>query len=228
MDMIVVFDKVLVPWERVFFYDNIEMTNRLFTDSLFFPLTVHQVVSRQVVKVEFVLGVVQALVDTINVGEYSHVKEKIAEIIVALETMKSFLLASEVQAKKLKWGIMVPDHRPLYAAINTFPKLYPRFSEIIQLLGASGLASIPTEQDFNSDIRSDLDLYLQSASKPAVDRVKLFRLAWDLSMSAFGTRQTLYERFFFGDSIRLAEGLYKGYEREEFVKRVHDFLDIES
>ena len=105
-------------------------------------------------------------------------------------------------------GIYATRSTTLQVAINIFPRVYPRFTEIIQLLGASGLMSIPTENAFQSSIRKDLDQYLQSKSNNAEERVKLFRLAWDLTMSAFGTRETLYERFFFGDPIRLSSELY--------------------
>ncbi|WP_099159167.1 4-hydroxyphenylacetate 3-monooxygenase, oxygenase component [Virgibacillus ndiopensis] len=228
MDTVIVFNDVLVPWDRVFYYDNPRITGKFFTESLFFPLTLHQIVARQVTKTEFVLGIVQSLVDTINIGEYQHVQDKVSEIILARETMKAFLIASEHQAKQDVNGTMVPDLNTLYAAINTFPKIYPRFSEIIQSLGASGLVSIPTEKDFKSEIKGELDLYLRAATKKAEDRVKLFRLAWDLSMSAFGTRQTLYERFFFGDPIRLSQSLYMNYKKDKYVENVHRFLNMES
>ncbi|MGO4889906.1 4-hydroxyphenylacetate 3-monooxygenase, oxygenase component [Anaerobacillus sp. MEB173] len=218
-DAIVVFDNVLVPWERVFYYDNDDVKNRLSVEGAFSRLALHQVVSRQVVKVEFILGVAQLIVDAINSSEYQHVQEKVSEIIVALETMKALLLASEEGAVKQN-GYMLPNLPPLFAAINTFPRLYPRLIEILQLLGASGLVAIPAERDFYSEIKVDLEKYLQSSTKNAKDRVKLFRLAWDTCMSAFGSRQTLYERYFFGDPIRLSSMLYQTYNRKELIERV--------
>jgi 4-hydroxyphenylacetate 3-monooxygenase len=92
------------------------------------------------------------------------------------------------------------------------------------MIGASGMVSLPTEKDFASDLREDLNQYLQGANKPAKDRVKLFRLAWDLTMSPFGTRQSHYERYFFGDPIRLTSNLYKNFPKGEFVKNISDFL----
>ncbi|MER2171821.1 MAG: 4-hydroxyphenylacetate 3-hydroxylase C-terminal domain-containing protein, partial [Psychrobacillus psychrodurans] len=146
------------------------------------------------------------------------------EIIIALETMKALVIKSEVEAKVDKGGWMQPDSTTLQIAMNVFPRIYPRFSEIIQLLGASGLMSIPTESAFQSPIRNELNHYLQSWEDIGKDRVKLFRLAWDLTMSAFGTRQTLYERFFFGDPVRLASQLYFSYDTDEYVQRVKDIL----
>ena len=55
--------------------------------------------------------------------------------------------------------------------------------------------SIPTENAFQSMIRKDLNQYLQAKSTNAEDRVKIFRLAWESTMSAFGTRETLYVIF---------------------------------
>ena len=226
MDSIVVFDNVLVPWDRVFYFDNKEVSNSFMNVSLFIPFTLHQVISRQIVKTEFILGIVQSIIDTINIREYQHVQEKASEIIVALETMKALVIKSEVEAEVNEWGFIVPDRTTLQIAINVFPKVYPRFTEIIQLLGASGLMSIPTESSFQSDIRKDLDQYLQSKADNAENRVKLFRLAWDLTMSPFGTRQTLYERFFFGDPVRLTSQLYHTYNKEPYVERVKDILGL--
>lgn len=223
MDTVVVFDHVTVPWERVFFYKNLEVANSFKATSAFQPFTLHQAVCRQTVKAEFVLGVAQSIIDTINISEFQNVQENGAEIIVALETMKALLTKAETDAKTDEFGLMRPDPNPLQAAISIFPKVYPRLTEIVQLLGSSGLITIPTEKDFNSDIRGDLDQYLQSASGNAEDRVKLFRLAWDLTMSPFGTRQTQYERFFFGNPVRLSSQLYFDYEKDSYVDWVKEF-----
>ena len=220
MDTIVVFDNVLVPWDRVFFYDNVDVGQNYLSLGSFQPFALHQVLSRQIVKTEFMLGVVQSIIDSINISGYQHVQEKATEIIVALETLKALVIKSEVEAKLNKAGLMQPDLTTLRIAITIFPKIYPRFSEIVQLLGASGLMSIPTEDAFQSPIRKDLDQYLQSAGNNAEDRVKLFRLAWDATMSPFGTRQTLYERFFFGDPVRIIMGLYHDYDKVPYVEFV--------
>ena len=90
------------------------------------------------------------------------------------------------------------------------------------------MISIPTENAFQSSIRPDLDQYLQSATKNAEERTKIFRLAWDATMSSFGTRQTQYERFFYGDPVRLATDLYKAYPKQQYVKNVSEFLKLKK
>jgi 4-hydroxyphenylacetate 3-monooxygenase len=120
---------------------------------------------------------------------------------------------------------MVPNAKPLMTAIIYYQKTYPRLVEILHLLGASGFISLPTEKDFDSLIGKDLEKYLQSKNDSAKDRVQLFRLAWDLTMSPFGSRQTQFERFFFGDSIRLSSSLFHLYDRATFVRYVQSFID---
>nr|WP_233711554.1 4-hydroxyphenylacetate 3-monooxygenase, oxygenase component [Lederbergia citrisecunda] len=228
MDSIVVFDNVLVPWERVFYYDNVDAAIDFLNKSSFYSFAYHQVIIRQVVKTEFILGVAELLVATINVSEYQHIQEKLSEIIIGLETMKALLDKSEADAEIDEWGYMRPSIIPLQVAGTIFPKMYPRFCEIIQLIGASGMVSLPTEKDFESPIRQDLEKYLQATNKTAEDRVKLFRLAWDLTMSPFGTRQIQYERYFFGDPIRLSSNLYKAYPKQLSVDRVSQFLHLKN
>lgn len=226
MDSIVVFDNVLVPWDRVFFYDNVEAAADFMNQSSFHTFAYHQVVNRQIVKTEFILGVAQLLIDTIHVGEYQHIQEKLSEIIIGLETMKALLEKSENDAELDAWGYMRPSMIPLHVASNIFPRIYPRFCEIIQIIGASGMVSLPTDKAFDSEIRPELEQYLQADGMNAEDRVKLFRLAWDLTMSSFGTRQTQYERYFFGDPIRLASNLSKYYPKDKHIEVISKFLNL--
>ncbi|AGE22740.1 MULTISPECIES: 4-hydroxyphenylacetate 3-monooxygenase, oxygenase component [Geobacillus] len=228
IDAMVVFDEVLVPWDRVFFYKNAWLAKELDEETHLSIMLLHQVLARRIVKTEFFLGAVELLSEAIQIGGYQHVQEKIGEIAAALEALRGMLLASELHAKPDRRGTMVPDAAPLYAAAFLYQRLYPRFADIIQLLGASGLVCLPTEADFSSPLRPDLDRYLQAAMLPAEQRVRLFRFAWDMAMSAFGTRQTLYERFFFGDPARFATTFYHRYDREACAEIVRQFLDSEQ
>jgi 4-hydroxyphenylacetate 3-monooxygenase len=94
----------------------------------------------------------------------------------------------------------------------------------MQLVTTSGLITIPTEADFDGPRGADIAKYLQGAASSAEERVALFRLAWDMSISAFGGRQSHYELFFFGDPPRMKQALYGVYDRSECVARVNAFV----
>jgi 4-hydroxyphenylacetate 3-monooxygenase len=101
---------------------------------------------------------------------------------------------------------------------------YPRMVEILQLLGSSSFMIIPSEADFASPLAPDIEQYLATDTAAARDRVRLFRLAWDVAGSAFGSRQVLYERFFASDPLTRARILNAIYPKAEITRRVRDFL----
>ncbi|WP_270180011.1 4-hydroxyphenylacetate 3-monooxygenase, oxygenase component [Alkalihalobacillus sp. CinArs1] len=224
-DSLVVFDNVLVPWNRVIIYKDFQVLSDLDAETGMYAFLQYQAVCRQVVKLEFLLGLCEAMCDAIQISEFEHVKLKMTEIIVSLEIMRALLLSSEVNSEINRYGTRVPDSKPLRTANNYFAKTYPRLIEITQLLGASSMISLPTEDDFESKIKGDLGQYLQGANIDAKERVKLFRIAWDIGMSAFGSRQTQFERFFFGDPIRLSTSFYNSYPKQAYHDMVQDFLN---
>jgi 4-hydroxyphenylacetate 3-monooxygenase len=145
MDAIVIFDDVLVPWERVFLLGDMDRCNNCFgaTDAVVHMM--HQVVIKDIAKAEFLLGVILMMIETVAIEQFQHVQEKAAEVITYLELMKSSLHAGEAAAHLNAWGVMTPGRMPLDVGRNMFPKWYPRIKEIVQILGASGLMATATE-----------------------------------------------------------------------------------
>jgi len=224
MDAVVVFEDVLVPWERVFLYGDPELANGAFGASNAVIHMAHQVMAKNIAKTEFMLGLVSLIVDTIAIEPFQHVHEKVAEVIIGLETMRALKRVAEADAQIDRWGMMTPARGPLDAARNLYPKLYPRFVEIVQQLSASGLMAIPTEADIQGPIGPDIERFFTAARADARDRIALFRLAWDTAVSSFGSRQALYERFFFGDPVRMAGALFNTYDRKPYMERVREFI----
>jgi 4-hydroxyphenylacetate 3-monooxygenase len=105
-----------------------------------------------------------------------------------------------------------------------FPYWYPRMVELLQLLGAGGFMMTPSQHDLNSPIGPLIEKYYQGADAPGSDRVKLFKLAWDLVGDAIGSRQVLYERFFSGDPVRNMALRYVSYDKTAVVDKVKAFL----
>jgi 4-hydroxyphenylacetate 3-monooxygenase len=228
MDAVVIFDDVLVPWERIFLLRDVERCNKAFAATGAVAHMAHQVVTKNIAKTEFLLGITSLLVEAIAVEQFQHVQSKIAEMIYYLESMRAFARVSEVDAVANQWGVMTPSWPPLDAARNMFTWIYPRMIEILQLLGASGMMARPTQADLESPLRPVIEKYFQAARVDAVDRIKLFRLAWDTALSSFGSRQVVYERFFFGDPVRMQMATFAAYDRQPYMDRVRQFLAREA
>ena len=226
MDALVVFDDVRVPWENVLLHRDVERCNQAYARTGAAVHMTHQVVVKNIAKSEFLLGLASLMVSTIGAENFQHIQEKLAEIWVGMEAMKAFLRAAEADAALDEWGVMRPAWNPLDAARNLYPRLYPRMVEIIQQIGASGLVTMPTEADVRGPLAEDIRRYYQAARAEAHDRIPLFRLAWDVALSAFGSRQVLYERFFFGDPVRMAGALVAGHngEIQRHAEQVREFV----
>ncbi len=224
MDCVVVFKQVLVPWERVFLCGDVARCNALYGDTNAVVNMMHQVVVKNTVKAEFMLGLAAKIAEVSDALSLPHVRERLAEMIITAELMRSSLRAAEADAHVDQWGEFVPARPPLDVARNLFPRLYPRLVEIIQLNSSSSLMATPAEADFQSPLLPDLERYFAGSGALAKDRVALYRLAWDVAGSAFGSRQVLYERFFFGDPVRMASALVDNTELKPLVKRIEDFL----
>lgn len=224
-DTIASFENVFIPWERVFICGNSSICNRTFHETNAVVHMSHQVVAKNIVKTEFILGVALSIMDAIGIDQFQHVKDKGTEIMLVLETMKSHLYRAEHNAKLDESGTMTPDFSALDAARNWYPRIYPSLVEIVRVLGASGLMGIPTQADFDHDeIGPIIHRGLQGRNVEGYERVQLFRLAWDLTLSAFGARQTHYEYYFFGDPIRMGMTYFDGFEKDKYKKYIKDFL----
>jgi 4-hydroxyphenylacetate 3-monooxygenase len=225
MDAVVIFDDVFVPWERVFCYRDVNMCNSVAVRTGALPQMAYQVVCKNIAKTEFLLGLASMMVDGSGLESFQHIHEKIAEVWINLTTLKAFKRASEADAHANEYGVVTPLWDPLDAARNLYPRLYPRMVEIIQQIGASGLVAMPTQADLNGDLGDEIRYYYQAARLEAAERIPLYRLAWDTAVSAFGSRQVLYERFFFGDPVQMASAVFKDKDRSESVDKVRRLLE---
>ncbi len=224
LDSVVMFENVFVPWERVFLYRDVARCNAAYSRTGALACMSHQVVVKNLAKTEYLMGLASLMAHSIAIESFQHIQEKLAEIWVNMETMRAFLRAAEADATVDEYGMLRPAWDPLDAARNLYPRLYPRMVEIVQQMGASGLVAMPAEADVQGPLAAEIELYFQAARAEAHDRIPLFRLAWDTALSAFASRQVLYERFFFGDPVRMAGALVSSHDRTAYMDRVREFL----
>lgn len=228
MDAVLVFDDVLVPWNRVFLKSDVELSNKMQLAIHLPTFTAHQTSIRALAKLDFALGVAFMIAETIDIKGFLHVQEKLGELITYRELVSASIRASEADAEVLHDGLVKPADNPLQAVRTFMPRIYPRVIEVIQLIGAGGLMMVPSTADVNGPLRDDIQKYYRGAHSSADDRLKLFRLAWDLVGDGFGSRQVLYERYYAGDPVRLTARSYLTYEsRERMMDLVRQVINEE-
>jgi aromatic ring hydroxylase len=61
---------------------------------------------------------------------------------------------------------------------------------------------------------------MRSHNIGAAEKIRLFRLAWDLAGDSSGSHQELYERWHRGDIVRNRNNLYLRYDRSHISERI--------
>ncbi len=225
-DAVVVFNNVLVPWERVFVHRNPALCNRIYPETHVSGHTSHQAAVKALAKTEFMLGLALSLTRSTKIDGYLHVQGMLAEIMLFRETVMSCIVAAEANPIPTKFGTVSPDQMPFWVIRLGFPRMFHRMQEIIQLLGAGGLVAAPSNAEFLGEAADDVKQYLQSSTQNAEERVRLCRLAYDASVSSFAGRQQLYERYYTGDPVRLAGTLVNLYPNKDgLIRRVDDLIE---
>jgi aromatic ring hydroxylase len=195
-DAVFIMDKVLVPWENVFVYGDIDKANNFFPRTGFLPRFVVHGCTRLAVKLDFISGLLLKATEAAGTKDYRGVQANVGEVIAW---------------RKLFWGLsdaMVRDPKPWigdYVLPNMDPgnayqiiatMAYTRVKYLIEQTVASGLIYLNSHaRDFkNPEIRPYLDQYLRGSNGyKAEERVKLLKLLWDCLASEFGGRHELYE-----------------------------------
>ena len=108
MDCIVFFDDVLVPWERVFIYGDVELLNGAANGTHYSAHTSHQGAAKNLAKCELVLGVALLMTETLGNAHLPHTEERIGELMLYTELMRACMRAAEADAKLDEWGVMCP------------------------------------------------------------------------------------------------------------------------
>jgi 4-hydroxyphenylacetate 3-monooxygenase len=224
MDCIVFFDNVLVPWERVFLLYDVDRLNSVPHVTHSTAHSAHQGAAKNLAKCEFVLGLALLMTEALGNAHLPHTEERIGELMLYTELMRSCKRAAEADAEIDRWGVMTPAILPSESTRNLMMTCYPRMIEILQLLGSSSFLLTPSEADMAGPLAPQIEQYLATDKTAAKDRVKLFRLAWDVAGSAFGSRQVLYERFFASDPLTRARAMAAVYPKGPVMERVLDFL----
>src|SRR2546430_3292655 len=181
MDCVVFFDDVLVPWERVFVLGDVDLINGTAMTTHSAAHTAHQNAAKNLAKCEFVLGVALLMTETLGNAQLPHSEERLGELMMYTELMRACIRAAEADAEPDQWGVVCPVPLQIELTRNLFMTAYPRMIEILQLLGSSSFLITPSEADFQSPLAPHIEQYLATDTTAARDRVKLFRLAWDVA-----------------------------------------------
>jgi 4-hydroxyphenylacetate 3-monooxygenase len=207
-DTIFVLDKVLVPWENVFVYRDLEKASTFFPMSGFLPRFTFQGCTWLAVKLDFLAGLLLKALEITGSKDFRGAQARVGEVLAWRNMM--WALTDSMAHNPDPWveGTVLPNMNAGLAYRWFMTQGYPRVREIIEQDLGSALIYLPSHAaDFtNPEVRPYLDRYMRGSNGyEAVDRVKVMKLLWDAIGSEFGARHELYERNYGGnhEAIRI-------------------------
>jgi 4-hydroxyphenylacetate 3-monooxygenase len=224
-DCMVLFDNVLVPWERVFIYRDLEAYNNAQRNTHAHTHSAHQYATKDLSKAEFMRDLAITVARSTNVDQYQHIQGMLAELINTVELVHACLVTSEIEAFPGPSDTVVPRRESLQTVKFLFPPRFRRACEIIQTIGAGGLFMVPSFAMLDSELAPDIERYFQAANIDSHERIRLFRLAVDTALSSFSGRQQLYERYFAGDPVRASASYADAFDKGPSIERITRLLD---
>lgn len=202
-DAAVLFENVKVPWERVFCHDNVEMTRAIYMLTPGHAMANHQANVQFLEKLNLIVGIAMTLAEANNVARIPAVQFTLGRLAALQATLEGLVMGQIACGEAQVPGYHTPNRRYVYAALHWCTNHYAEICDTVRELMGGGVFQMPADVTVLSDpkIRETFETYWSVPGQSAKDRMKLFKLAWDLLGSDFAGRHLHYEKFYAGPSF---------------------------
>jgi 4-hydroxyphenylacetate 3-monooxygenase len=215
-DSLAVFEDVFVPWENVFVYRDLDLVQAQWWETPSHVLGNHQAQIRFSTKLDFLTGLAHRVATMNSVASLPPVQGSLGEL-AAHATLVNGLVNGAIQNCTIDdYGVARPGAAETFANMSLQSELYPKVLTMVRELCGGGLIQLPSSvADLQSEeVAASLEPYVQSPGVPAVDRVKLLKLTWDLVGSEFASRHVQYEMFYAGAPFVVKMRMFQNYDFE--------------
>ena len=182
-----IFDEVLVPWDRVFMFREVEFAGEMVNRFSAFHRQSHGGCKSG--KIDAMTGAALMMIEYNGTSKVSHHKEKVINMIHMAETLYGCSLAASYEGKKEPSGTYFID--PILAnasKIHEGKEMAEATRLMIDIAGGF-VADLPSDRDFeNPEIGELLKKYLMGATGvPVEKRIKMLRLVEKMAMESADT-----------------------------------------
>jgi 4-hydroxyphenylacetate 3-monooxygenase len=222
-DSVLVCDRVKIPWERVFLHNDAAMSRRIYIETPANCYQNHQSNIRFWSKMGLIVGLASRICQANGTDKIPAVREVLGRL-ASLEALIGGMVHGQIDAWEA-WpeGYATPNRRIMYAALNWCQEHHTEIVDILRtLLGGYPLV-MPASIDVLIDetLRDRFERWWKTPTIEAIERHKLYKLAWDIVGTEFAGRHMLYEKFYAGSSIVVRNQS----DREAPWERFHSIVD---
>jgi aromatic ring hydroxylase len=220
VDATLIFDDVLVPWDRVFVYRNPEMASQFHRRVA--TWAGYSTLLRLQVRLEVFAGVAALLTGWAGRADPGS-QLLLGRLIEDLEVLRACLTEAEANAYRTPGGHLAPRMSEAYRLHGI--EASDRAARVLQDLLTSSLVLTGGASDLaNPDIGPYVERFFRNQAPSTRDHTRLLALAADLVQSAFGARNQLYERLQSGEPDTTRRRLAGRYDMAPLTDRVLNFI----
>lgn len=207
-DAVLIFDEVLIPWENIFVYKDVEKANNFFPLSGFINRFTFHGLTRLAVKMDFVVGVLLKAIKTNGTDQFRGVQSNVGEVIAYRNMFWALSDSMAMNPDDGANGTLLPNLTAGLAYRVFMNKGWAEVKEIIANVVAGNLIVQPSSAEDlkHEDLRPLIDrLYRGSYGITAHEKIKVVKLLWEIVGSEYAGRHFLYETNYSGnhENIRL-------------------------
>jgi 4-hydroxyphenylacetate 3-monooxygenase len=225
-DSAVLFENVKVPWERVFCHDNVEMTREIYMRTPGHAMANHQANVRFLAKLNLVVGVASKLAEMNNVQHIPAVQFTLGRLASLQATLEGLIMGQINCGEEQVPGYHTVNRRYVYAALHWCTNHHAEICDTVRELMGAGVFQMPADVSVlnNRDTKDAFETYWSVPGQSAKERMKLFKLAWDLLGSDFAGRHMQYEKFYAGPGFVMNSYSHLTAPWKEWTGLVDDLL----
>ena len=219
-DCVVICRDVKVPWERVLTLGDIAWSRNIYFDTPAHTLSNHQAAVRYRSKLKLLLGIAKRVTESMGTDKVPAVADTLNHLS-AMHATISAMIAGQIQDHEtLKGGLTCYNRRYMYAAVYFATQNYDKILARIRELTGGSVLQMPADASVMDDDETKriFEMCWSTETWDAKDKMKLFKLAWDILGTDFAGRHSQYERFYMGPAFIV----------REHVGRETDWAEIEE
>jgi 4-hydroxyphenylacetate 3-monooxygenase len=220
VDAALIFDDVVVPWERLFVYKDPQLLSGIMYIHTWGQ---YSTMLRLVTKLEAFLGVAQLLTKYAKRNMLPPSQILLSSLIQDIEILRSCIQVGESRGYRAEGGTWAPLLSAAYRVHSI--EASDRAERTMEGLLTSTLMLSGGASDLNStDIGPFVERYFRGGAPNTKEHLRLMAVAADMVMTPFGKRSQLYERLQSGEVDRMRQRLYGQYQDPAPAERMMQFV----
>src|SRR6476661_7577260 len=225
-DSMVMCEDVKVPWERVFVHMDAILAREIYIKTPGHCYGNHQSNVRFHEKLKLIVGLASKIAHASGANEVPAVREVLGRF-AALDAALGGMIAGQIQdAEDWPESYKTFNRRYMYAALNWCTESHSSIIDALRELCGGGVFQMPADVTVMHDehLKALFEKYWQTPQLAALERMKLYKLAWDLIGSEFAGRHLQYEKFYAGASFIVRNHSFREAPWTQFHKVVDDLM----